>query len=153
MRDRTELIRQDFPILQRTVNGGMPLVYLDNAATSQKPVAVLQAMDDYYRRFNANVHRGVHTLSEEATAAYEAARAKVAAFIHAPHTRQVIFTSGTTASINLVAIVLLSGLVVKLLRQYLTQQREGKRPHFHAADLPEVTGQLDPGMWQTPRRG
>ena len=60
---------------------------------------------------------------------------------------------GMMASINLVAIVLLSGLVVKLLRQYLTQQREGKRPHFHAADLPEVTGQLDPGMWQTPRRG
>ena len=60
---------------------------------------------------------------------------------------------GLMASINLVAIVLLSGLVVKLLRQYLTQQREGKRPHFHAADLPEVTGQLDPGMWQTPRRG
>ncbi len=103
MRDRTELIRQDFPILQRTVAGGAPLVYLDNAATSQKPVAVIQAMDDYYRRINANVHRGVHTLSEEATAAFEGARDKVARFIHAPHSRQVIFTRGATESINLVA--------------------------------------------------
>ena len=96
MRDRTELIRQDFPILQRTVASGASLVYLDNAATSQKPVAVIQAMDDYYRRFNANVHRGVHTLSEEATAAFEGAREKVARFIHAPHSRQVIFTRGAT---------------------------------------------------------
>ena len=103
MRDRTELIRQDFPILQRTVASGASLVYLDNAATSQKPVAVIQAMDDYYRRFNANVHRGVHTLSEEATAAFEGAREKVARFIHAPHSRQVIFTRGATESINLVA--------------------------------------------------
>ncbi len=103
MQDRTELIRQDFPILQRTVASGAPLVYLDNAASSQKPVAVIQAMDDYYRRYNANVHRGVHTLSEEATAAFEGAREKVARFIHAPHSRQVIFTRGTTESINLVA--------------------------------------------------
>jgi cysteine desulfurase/selenocysteine lyase len=103
MRDRTELIRQDFPILQRTVASGAPLVYLDNAATSQKPAAVIQAMDDYYRRTNANVHRGVHTLSEEATAAFEGAREKVAHFIHAPHSRQVIFTRGATESINLVA--------------------------------------------------
>ena len=103
MRDRTELIRQDFPILQRTVASGASLVYLDNAATSQKPVAVIQAMDDYYRRTNANVHRGVHTLSEEATAAFEGAREKVARFIHAPHSRQVIFTRGATESINLVA--------------------------------------------------
>jgi cysteine desulfurase/selenocysteine lyase len=78
------------------------LVYLDNAATSQKPEAVLRAMDDYYRRTNANVHRGVHTLSEEATAAYERARLKVARFIHAQE-KEVIFTRGTTESINLVA--------------------------------------------------
>ena len=82
--DRTSVLRQDFPILQRTVANGKPLVYLDNAATSQKPTAVLEAMDDYYRRTNANVHRGVHTLSEEATAAYEGAREKVARFINAP---------------------------------------------------------------------
>ncbi len=100
--DRTSVLRQDFPILQRTVANGKPLVYLDNAATSQKPTAVLEAMDDYYRRCNANVHRGVHTLSEEATAAYEGAREKVARFINASP-RQVIFTRGTTESINLVA--------------------------------------------------
>ncbi|MCC6458351.1 MAG: cysteine desulfurase [Caldilineaceae bacterium] len=99
---RIERIRQDFPILARQV-GDKALVYLDNAATSQKPEAVLQAMDDYYRRYNANVHRGVHRLSEEATAAYEQARLKVARFIHAPSDKQIIFTRGTTEGINLVA--------------------------------------------------
>ena len=101
--DRTHAIRQDFPILQRVVASGRPLVYLDNAATSQKPETVLRAMDDYYRLYNANVHRGVHTLSEEATALYEGAREKVARFINARNPRQVIFTRGTTESINLVA--------------------------------------------------
>jgi cysteine desulfurase/selenocysteine lyase len=100
---RTEAIRADFPILGRTVASGAPLVYLDNGATSQKPLSVLRAMDEYYQRFNANVHRGVHTLSEEATALYEGAREKVARFIHAPSHNQVIFTRGTTESINLVA--------------------------------------------------
>jgi cysteine desulfurase/selenocysteine lyase len=99
--DRVQAIRRDFPILARRVHD-KPLVYLDNAATSQKPEAVLNAMDDYYRRTNANVHRGVHTLSEEATAAYERARLKVARFIHAQE-KEVIFTRGTTESINLVA--------------------------------------------------
>ena len=69
--ERVAAIRRDFPILSRTVAGGKPLIYLDNGASSQKPEAVLQAMDDYYRQRNANVHRGVHTLSEEATAAFE----------------------------------------------------------------------------------
>jgi cysteine desulfurase/selenocysteine lyase len=96
-------IRRDFPILRRTVAGDKPLVYLDNGASSQKPEAVLQAMDDYYRRLNANVHRGVHTLSEGATAAFENARLRVARFINAPSARQVIFTRGTTEAINLVA--------------------------------------------------
>ncbi len=100
---RTETIRQDFPILNRTVASGAPLVYLDNGATSQKPESVLQAMDEYYRRYNANVHRGVHTLSEEATTLYEDARAKVARFINARSVNNVIFTRGTTESINLVA--------------------------------------------------
>ncbi|MBX3012491.1 MAG: cysteine desulfurase [Caldilineaceae bacterium] len=98
---RALTLRQDFPILQRAV-GAHPLVYLDNAATSQKPTAVLQTLQDYYQRYNANVHRGVHTLSEEATLAYETAREQVAHFIHAPSPKQVIFTAGTTASINLV---------------------------------------------------
>ena len=101
-RTRIEQIRQEFPILARRV-GDKPLVYLDNAASSQKPEAVLKTMDDYYRRYNANVHRGVHKLSEEATAAYEQARLKVARFIHAPSDKQIIFTRGTTEGINLVA--------------------------------------------------
>jgi cysteine desulfurase/selenocysteine lyase len=95
-------LRQDFPILARTI-GDKPLAYLDNAASSQKPESVLRVMDDYYRSYNANVHRGVHTLSEEATAAYEQARLKVARFIHAPSEKQIVFTRGTTESINLVA--------------------------------------------------
>lgn len=100
--DRVHTLRRDFPILERQV-GNKPLIYLDNAATSQKPLAVLQTLDNYYRQYNANVHRGVHTLSEEATLAYEEARVRVAHFINAPSPKQVIFTAGTTASINLVA--------------------------------------------------
>jgi cysteine desulfurase/selenocysteine lyase len=95
-------IRADFPILERRVHG-KPLVYLDNAATSQKPESVIQAMDDYYRRYNANIHRGVHTLAEEATAAYEGARRKVGRFINAYSPREVVFVRNTTEAINLVA--------------------------------------------------
>ncbi len=97
-----EAIRADFPILDREVHG-RPLVYLDSAASSQKPLAVLEAMDRYYRRHHANVHRGAHRLSEEATEAYERARAKVARFIGAEEPAEVIFTRGTTEAINLVA--------------------------------------------------
>lgn len=97
-----EKIRRDFPILDRKVNG-KPLVYLDNAATSQKPLQVLAALDGYYKLHNANIHRGVHRLAEEATAAYEEARGKVAGFLGAPDVRGLIFTRGTTESINLVA--------------------------------------------------
>jgi cysteine desulfurase / selenocysteine lyase len=96
-------IRLDFPILERRTNGGKPLVYLDSTATSQKPLAVIEAMDSYYRRSNANIHRGVHMLAEEATAMYEGAREKIARFINAPSARQVIYTRNTTESINLVA--------------------------------------------------
>lgn len=95
-------IRQDFPILDRQVHG-RPLVYLDNAATSQKPLAVIEAVDDYYRRYNANIHRGVHTLAEEATLAYEDARRKVARFVNAYSPREVVFVRNTTEAINLVA--------------------------------------------------
>jgi len=95
-------VRADFPILQRTVHG-KPLVYLDTAASAQRPLAVLNAMDDFYRKHNANVHRGVHLLSQEATQDYEMARAKVAAFINAPAELECVFTRGTTESINLVA--------------------------------------------------
>ncbi len=97
------LLRKDFPILQREVRPGVPLVYLDSTATAQKPLAVINAMDDYYRRSNANIHRGVHTLAEEATTLYEQAREKIAQFIHAPAARQVVYTRNATESINLVA--------------------------------------------------
>jgi len=96
-------IRAQFPILQREVRPGVPLVYLDSTATAQKPLAVIAAMDDFYRRSNANIHRGVHTLAEESTALYEDARAKIAGFLHAASPRQVIYTRNTTESINLVA--------------------------------------------------
>jgi cysteine desulfurase/selenocysteine lyase len=95
-------VRADFPILERQVHG-KPLVYLDNAATSQKPEAVIESMSDYYRRYNANIHRGVHTLAEEATAAYENARRKVGRFINAYRPSEVVFVRNTTEAINLVA--------------------------------------------------
>ena len=96
-------IRKDFPILQRETASGARVVYLDSTATAQKPQSVIDAMNDYYRRSNANIHRGVHTLAEEATALYEGAREKIAKFINAPSARQVIYTRNTTESINLVA--------------------------------------------------
>jgi cysteine desulfurase/selenocysteine lyase len=95
-------VRADFPLLSREVNG-KPLVYFDNANTSQKPKAVIDAVDAFYTRHNANVARAVHTLGEEATAAYEATRDKLARFINAPSRDEIVFTSGTTQAINLVA--------------------------------------------------
>ncbi len=97
-----EKIRADFPILHQQVNG-QPLVYLDNAATTQKPNAVIDAISDYYRNDNSNVHRGAHALADRATVKFEAAREKVATFLNAPSARQIIWTRGTTESINLVA--------------------------------------------------
>ena len=95
-------LREDFPILAREVNGH-PLVYLDSAATTQKPIQVIDAVDDYYRRINANVHRGAHTLAAEATDAYEGARAKVAGFVNAGSPNEVVFTRGSTTGLNYVA--------------------------------------------------
>lgn len=97
-----EKVRSDFPILQRTVHG-KPLVYLDTAASAQRPLAVINAVDSFYRNHNANIHRGVHLLSQEATDDYEQARSKVAGFINAPSDQECVFTRGTTESINLVA--------------------------------------------------
>ena len=94
--------RKDFPILDQQVNG-YPLVYFDNAATSQKPKVVIDALNDYYQTINSNIHRGVHHLSQLATARFEEARRAVQQFIHAPHAHEVILTKGTTESINLVA--------------------------------------------------
>ena len=96
-----ESLRNDFPILKREVHG-KPLVYLDNAATSQTPQQVIDVFSDYYSRYNANIHRGLHTLSDEATAAFEATRHRVKAFLNAEDARQIIFTRGTTEAINLV---------------------------------------------------
>lgn len=95
-------IREDFPILKREVTPGVPLVYLDSTATSQKPLAVIRAMNEYYEKTNANIHRGVHTLAEEATALYESAREKIARFIGARKSREIIFVRNTTEAINLV---------------------------------------------------
>ena len=97
-----ESIRQDFPILDQQVNG-KPLIYFDNAATTQKPKVVMDALNHYYNSDNANIHRGIHALAERATTAYELTRKKIAKFINSPSTEQVIITSGTTGSINLVA--------------------------------------------------
>ena len=96
-------IRADFPILSRQVKPGVEVVYLDSTATTQKPIQVIRSMDEYYQQTNANIHRGIHVLAEEATAMYEDARVKIAEFINAPSARQVIFTRNTTESINLVA--------------------------------------------------
>ncbi|MDQ4075883.1 MAG: cysteine desulfurase [Chloroflexota bacterium] len=97
-----QAVREDFPILKQRVHG-KSLIYLDNAASSQKPISVIEAMDRYYREYNANVHRGIHTLSETATAAYEGVRKKVARFINAYSLREIIYTRNTTESINLLA--------------------------------------------------
>ena len=97
-----EKIREDFPILHQEING-KPLVYLDNAATSQKPKSVIDSIEKYYRGYNSNIHRGVHTLSENATEAYESARIKVRDFIHANSTKEIVFVRGATEAINLVA--------------------------------------------------
>jgi cysteine desulfurase/selenocysteine lyase len=96
-------IRKDFPILERELRAGVRLTYLDSTATSQKPLSVIEAMNDYYRRSNANIHRGVHALAEEATTLYESAREKIAKFINASSSREIIYTRNTTESINLIA--------------------------------------------------
>lgn len=96
-------IRSQFPILQRELRPGVPLIYLDSTATSQKPLIVIDAMDSFYKQSNANIHRGIHTLAEESTALVEDARHRIAEFINSPSARQIIFTRNTTESINLVA--------------------------------------------------
>jgi cysteine desulfurase / selenocysteine lyase len=97
-----ERVRRDFPILERSING-RPLVYLDSAASSQRPIAVLRAIETYETHSHANVHRGVHALSQAATEAFEGARERVRQFINARSTREIVFVRGTTEAINLVA--------------------------------------------------
>lgn len=98
-----QAVRADFPILAQMHHDDVPLIYLDNAASSQKPTAVIEAMNVYYRTYNANIHRGIHKLSEQATEAYEGVRPKIRKFINAASKREIVFTRGTTESINLVA--------------------------------------------------
>lgn len=98
-----EKIKSDFPIFNRKIHSDKSLVYMDSAATSQKPEQVIRAMDDFYRDSNANIHRGIHELAEEATGLYEAARTRIAQFLHIEDARQIVFTRNTTESINLVA--------------------------------------------------
>ena len=107
-----ENIRNQFPILQQNING-KPLVYLDNAATSQKPISVLNSISEYYETINANVHRGIHTLSQLATEKMEDARKKVQQFINAKHDYEVIFTKGTTEGINMIAYSLSNSNLIK----------------------------------------
>lgn len=99
-------LRGDFEILERLIGEGpnrKPLIYFDSAATSQKPQSVVKTIDDYYRRYNSNVHRGAHTLAREATEAYEAARDQIAQFVHANHREEIVFTKGATEALNLIA--------------------------------------------------
>jgi len=96
-------VREDFPVLGREVRPGIPLIYLDSAATSQKPNQVIEAMSAYYRENNANIHRGIHQLAEESTFLYENARERIASFIQAPSAEELVFTRNTTEAINLVA--------------------------------------------------
>jgi cysteine desulfurase/selenocysteine lyase len=98
-----ERIREDFPILKRKVSGGKPLVYLDNAATTQKPLAVINSINDYYMNYNSNIHRAVHQLAEEATLAFEKTREKIAKFVNARFNEEIVFTRNATEAINLVA--------------------------------------------------
>ena len=153
MNYEVQTIRKDFPLLKQTMHG-KPLAYLDNAATSQKPSAVIRALDDYYEHYNANVHRGIYEISEKATARYEEARDKIARFIGAFDRHEVIFTRNATEALNLVAhawgdkqvqrgdIILLSEMEhhSNLVPWQLLQQRVGARLEFMRV---HATGLLD----------
>lgn len=160
-----DAVRADFPILEQTVNGH-PLVYFDNAATSQKPRAVIDAIREFYEHDNANVHRGLHELSARATAAYEAAREKIARFLNAAEASEIVFTRGTTEAINLVAqvwaarflregdVILLTELEhhSNLVPWQLAAERTGARLRFvpirqdATLDLDEVGALLTPSV-------
>src|SRR5690625_1218247 len=122
-----QAIREQFPILHQEVNGH-PLVYLDSSATSQKPISVIDAVSDYYKLTNSNVHRGVHTLGSRATDLYEGAREKVKHFINAESAVQIIFNRGTTTAINLVA----SSYGMDNVRS--EERRVGKESRCNSAD-------------------
>ncbi len=145
-------VRQDFPILNETVNG-KPLVYLDNGATTQKPQAMIDALVKYYSTYNSNVHRGVHTLSQKATDAFEEARKTVQRFIGAQHENEIIFTSGTTDSINMLSTIVGEGIIQKGDRIFVAESEHHSNIvpwqfvcQKHGAELvtiPFVNGALD----------
>ena len=134
-----EGIKKDFPVLNQIVNDE-PLVYLDNAATTQKPLKVLAAIKDYYENDNANVHRGVHTLAERATEKYEAAREKVRQFINAKSTKEVLFTRGTTTSINWVAQF--AGQILKTGDEIVISIMEHLSNIFPWQEVAKITGAI-----------
>ena len=134
-----EGIKKDFPVLNQIVNDE-PLVYLDNAATTQKPLKVLAAIKDYYENDNANVHRGVHTLAERATEKYEAAREKVRQFINAKSTKEVLFTRGTTTSINWVAQF--AGQILKTGDEIVISIMEHHSNIVHWQEVAKKTGAI-----------
>src|SRR5207248_9842536 len=155
-------VRHDFPILARTVHAGRPLVYLDNAATSQKPRPVIEAMASFYEESNANVHRGIHLLAEEATEELESARAVAALFVGARSENEIVFTKGTTEAINLVA----EGWAARRLRpgdeivvtalehhaNLLPWQRAAARSGATLRAIPATpSGELDPDFVFGPR--
>lgn len=154
----TVKIRADFPILNRKIHGDKRLVYLDSAATTQKPLSVIQSMDGFYRVSNANIHRGIHELAEEATALYEKARDRIALFLNVNDPRQIIFTRNTTESINLVAQtwgrkVLNRGDLVLLTRMehhsnlvpwYMLKEEKGIRISFIEIN---DSGEIDPDQY------
>jgi len=145
-------VRQDFPILKEEVNG-KPLVYLDNGATTQKPQIMIDALVKYYSTYNSNVHRGVHTLSQKATDAFEDARKAVQRFIGAKHDNEIIFTSGTTDSINMLSTIVGEGLIKKGDRIFVAESEHHSNIvpwqfvcQKHGAELvtiPFVNGELD----------
>lgn len=147
-----EQVRQDFPILKEEVNG-KPLVYLDNGATTQKPQVMIDALVKYYSTYNSNVHRGVHTLSQKATDAFEDARKVVKRFIGAKHDNEIIFTSGTTDSINMLSTIVGEGLIKKGDRIFVAESEHHSNIvpwqfvcQKHGAELvtiPFVNGSLD----------
>ena len=154
-----ENVRRDFPILQRKVHNNKPLVYFDNAATTQKPIQVIDSIHNYYLTFNSNIHRAVHQLAEEATAAYELTRDKVAKFVNVKHREELVFVRGTTEAINLVAYswgrqnVKKDDIVVTteyehhsniVPWQLLTKEKEGKLEYIGVDDNGElILDQLD----------
>ena len=160
-----ENIRRDFPILQRKVHNNKPLVYFDNAATTQKPIQVINSIHDYYLNYNSNIHRAVHQLAEEATAAYELTRDKVAKFINVKNREELVFVRGTTEAINLVSYswgrqnVQKGDIVVTteyehhsniVPWQLLTKEKEAKLEYIGVDDngeliLDQLDGYLDTG--------